>query len=243
MKGVILAGGKGTRLYPLTRVTNKHLLPVYNKPMVYYPIRTLANAGIKDILIVSGKGHAGHFLELLGSGQEFGVHLSYDVQEEAGGIAHALKLAERFARGEPIIVILGDNVFRDDLSDVVNEFSENPDGAIVFLKEVQNPSSYGVAVFDEEGSLIAIEEKPKEPKSNLIVTGVYFYSHDVFDIVKTLNPSARGELEITDVNNAYLQQGKLRHRVLEHWWGDCGESFESLLEASRLVAEWEQENK
>lgn len=235
MKGVILAGGTGSRLFPLTKVTNKHLLPVYNKPMIYYPIETLTNAGLRDIMIVSGKGHAGHFLELLGYGQQFGARFSYAVQETAGGIAQALGLVEDFAHGDSVVVVLGDNIFEDDFSDAIRAFGEQERGARIFLKEVPNPSSYGVAEVD--GSrVVRIVEKPKEPKTNLAVVGMYMYDPRVFEIIRTLKPSARGELEITDVNNAYIGEETMRYDILEGWWGDGGESFESWLQASLLVA-------
>ena len=235
MKGIILAGGKGTRLYPLTKVTNKHLLPVYDRPMIYYPIETLRTAGIVDIMIVSGKGHAGHFLELLESGQHLGVRLSYAVQEEAGGIAQALSLAEDFADGGKIIVMLGDNILEDDISSAVDAFRRQEKGAKIFLKEVENPSSYGVAEV-ADGKVLRIEEKPEEPRSNLAVIGLYFYDGGVFDTVHSIKPSARGELEITDVNNAYIEKGEMTYEVLKGWWGDGGESFESWLQATMLVA-------
>lgn len=235
MKGVILAGGSGTRLLPLTKVTNKHLLPVYNQPMIYYPIQTLTRAGIKNILIVSGRGHAGHFLELLGSGKEFGATLSYEVQEKAGGIAQALGLAEDFADRGKIIVILGDNVFKDDLSSAIKRFEKREMGARIFLKRVPNPKSYGVAEV-EGGKIVQIVEKPKRPKSNLAVTGIYMYDSQVFEVIKKIKPSARGELEITDVNNFYIQQGIMTYEILKGWWGDCGESFDSLLRTSNLLA-------
>jgi len=235
MKGVILAGGSGTRLMPLTRVTNKHLLPVYDRPMICFPIQALKRAGIKDILIVSGRGHAGHFLELLGSGKELGVKLSYEVQEKAGGIAQALSLAEDFASGGKIIVILGDNVFQQNLKRAVNNFRKQKIGAKVFLSRVKNPRAYGIAQITKH-KIVSIEEKPKNPKNNLAVVGIYFYDNQVFKIIKTLKPSARGELEITDVNNNYIQNKLMHYEILQGWWGDCGESFGSLLQASQLVA-------
>jgi len=234
MKGIILAGGTGSRLYPLTKVTNKHLLPVYNKPMIYYPLYTLKEAGITNVLIVSGIGHAGNFLELLGSGAHIGMNLSYEVQEEAGGIAQALGLAEDFAGGDKIIVVLGDNIIENNISQDVNDFNSQKNGAYIFLKSVKNPQAYGVAEI-ENGQIVSITEKPKDPKSDLAVTGVYMYDAKVFDIVKTLKPSHRGELEITDVNNFYLNQGTLKYSVLDGFWGDCGESFDSLMEASTMV--------
>ena len=235
MKGIILAGGLATRLRPLTKVTNKHLLPVYDKPMIYYPINTLKTAGVDNILIVSGRGHAGHFLELLGSGKELGVKLSYEVQEEPGGIAQALGLAKDFADNEPIMVMLGDNIITEDLSSAVNDFKKQEKGAKIFLKEVDNPESFGIAFLNGD-KIEKIIEKPENPNSNLAIVGIYLYDADVFKIVKTLKPSARGELEITDVNNHYLKEGILSHEILTSWWGDGGESFDSLLQASILVS-------
>ena len=234
MKGIILAGGTGSRLYPLTKVTNKHLLPVYNKPMIYYPLYTLKEAGITNVLIVSGTGHAGNFLELLGSGSHIGMNLSYEVQEEAGGIAQALGLAEDFAGGDKVIVVLGDNIIENNISQDVNDFNLQKDGAYIFLKSVKNPQAYGVAEI-RNGQIASITEKPKDPKSDLAVAGVYMYDSKVFDVVKTLKPSHRGELEITDVNNFYLNQGTLKYSILDGFWGDCGESFDSLMEASSMV--------
>lgn len=211
MKGVILAGGTGSRLYPLTKVTNKHLLPVYDKPMIYYPIKTLIDAGIKEIMIVSGRGHAGHFLELLGSGADFGVKFTYEIQEEAGGIAQALSLAENFADEDDVTVILGDNIFQDNIKEDVENFNN---GAKIFLKEVPDVHRFGVAELKGD-KVIGIEEKPAVPKTNLAVTGLYIYDYDVFDAIKTLKPSGRGELEITDVNNYYVNKGVMEYRVLE----------------------------
>ncbi len=236
MRGIILAGGTGSRLFPLTRVTNKHLLPVYNKPMIYYPLFALKKAGITNVLIVSGKGHAGSFLELLGSGSQFGMKLSYEVQEEAGGIAQALSLAEDFANNEKIAVVLGDNFFEDDITPYVDAFKLQPRGGRIMLKEVKNPQSYGVAEVSD-GKITRIVEKPKDPKSNLAVVGCYMYDPQVFDIIKGLKPSQRNELEITDVNNFYLEQETLKYDILEGFWGDCGESFDSLTEACKLVQE------
>ncbi|KKH16915.1 sugar phosphate nucleotidyltransferase [Methanosarcina mazei] len=230
MKGVILAGGTGSRLYPLTKVTNKHLLPVYDKPMIYYPMETLISAGIKDIMIVSGKGHAGHFLELLGSGVDHGVHFTYEIQEKAGGIAQALSLAEDFVDGDNVTVILGDNIFQDNIKKDVANFN---DGAKIFLKEVPDAYRFGVAELQGE-KVIGIEEKPREPKTNFAVTGLYIYESNVFDAVKTLKPSGRGELEITDVNNYYIHKGIMEYGVLEGFWSDAG-TFESLLRAGMLV--------
>lgn len=230
MKGVILAGGTGSRLYPLTKVTNKHLLPVYDKPMIYYPMETLINAGIKDIMIVSGRGHAGHFLELLGSGVDFGVHFTYEIQEKAGGIAQALSLAEDFVDGDSVTVILGDNIFQDNVKEDVADFNN---GAKIFLKEVPDAYRFGVAELKDE-KIIGVEEKPKVPKTNFAVTGLYIYDPEVFDMIKTLKPSGRGELEITDVNNYYINKGVMEYGILEGFWSDAG-TFESLLRAGMLV--------
>lgn len=234
MKGVILAGGTGSRLYPLTKVTNKHLLPVYNKPMVYYPLFTLKEGGIKDVLIVSGRGHVGSFLELLGSGAQFGMKLTYEIQEEAGGIAQALALAKNFVGNDKFAVMLGDNVIEEPITAAVENFEKQASGARVFLKSVSNPQAYGVAYLENE-KIGQIVEKPAQPKSDLAVIGLYMYDNSVFDVVDTLKPSGRNELEITDVNNAYLQNGELEHEVLQGFWGDCGESFESLLEAAQMI--------
>ncbi|MBU1019451.1 MAG: sugar phosphate nucleotidyltransferase [Patescibacteria group bacterium] len=234
MKGIILAGGTGSRLYPLTRVTNKHLLPVYDRPMVYYPLETLKKAGIKDIMIVSGKEHVGDFSELLGSGKDFGVSIRYEVQEEAGGIAQALSLTEDFVSGDKCVVILGDNFFEDDISGYVESFGAYGDGSMVLLKEVENPCSYGVARI-EDGSLMEIIEKPENPPSDLAVTGLYMYDHTVFGVIKDLRPSARGELEITDVNNYYIGRGMMRYATLKGFWGDCGESIDGLLDVAQKI--------
>ncbi|MCS7280533.1 MAG: sugar phosphate nucleotidyltransferase [Desulfobacterota bacterium] len=236
MKGVILAGGLGTRLYPLTKITNKHLLPVYNKPMIYYPLETLIKAGIKDIMIVTGGNNAGDFLKLLGNGSEFGLkHLNYTYQEGEGGIAHALSLAEYFADGEPICVILGDNIIEKNIVKAVRNFEKQKTGAKILLKEVPDPERFGVAEI-ENGRLVRIVEKPKKPRSNLAVVGIYMYDSKVFDIIRTLKPSERGELEITDVNNAYIREGTMTYEMLEGWWTDAG-TFESLLRANILVAQ------
>jgi glucose-1-phosphate thymidylyltransferase len=236
MKGVILAGGLGTRLYPLTKITNKHLLPVYNQPMIYYPIKTLVEAGIKDIMIVTGGNSAGDFLKLLENGKEFGLKgLNYAYQEGEGGIAAALGLAERFAEGDKIIVVLGDNLIESSIKPFVNKFIGQKKGARIILKEVPDPERFGVPVFKAK-KITAIEEKPKSPKSNYAVIGIYMYDELVFDIIKTLKPSARGELEISDVNNAYLKRGALEYDILKGWWTDAG-TFDSLIKASNLVAE------
>jgi len=234
MKGVILAGGTGSRLYPLTKVTNKHLLPVYNKPMIYYPLETMIEAGIKEILIVSGPGHAGHFLNLLGSGKEFKVKITYEIQDEAGGIAQALGLAEDFADNEPVCVILGDNIFEDSIKEHVKDFKK---GAKVFLKEVPDAERFGVAEVKGD-KIIGIEEKPKKPKSNYAVTGLYMYDAEVFHVIKTLKPSGRGELEITDVNNHYINNGEMRWAMVKGYWLDAG-TFNSLLRASNVLKEKE----
>jgi glucose-1-phosphate thymidylyltransferase len=236
MKGIIIAGGNGTRLRPLTMVTNKHLLPIYNKPMVFYPLETLIGAGITEILIVSGVEHAGHFLNLLGSGKEFGVRLSYEVQEEAGGIAQALGLGEDFAGGENITAILGDNIYEDRtlIAEAVKDFSKQEKGGKIFLKEVDDAARFGVAEISGN-HIVGIEEKPARPKSNMAVTGLYMYDGDVFSTIKGLKPSARGELEITDVNNFYIQNGTMSYQVLDGEWTDAG-TFDSLLKANNLAA-------
>ena len=235
MKGIVLAGGTGSRLYPLTKVTNKHLLPVYDKPMIYYPIRTLVNAGIREILLVTGGKNAGEFLRLLGDGRDFGLkHLNYTYQEGEGGIAHALALAEDFAAGEPICVILGDNLIQNDIGHAVERFQQQGAGAKIILKQVPDAHRFGVAEI-QGNHVIGIEEKPKLPKSDYAVIGIYFYDSTVFDKVRCLKPSARGELEITDVNNSYIKEGRLTYEVLEGWWTDAG-TFESLLHANNLVA-------
>ncbi len=235
MKGVVLAGGLGTRLHPLTRVTNKHLLPVYNRPMIYYPIQTLVEAGITDIMIVTGGQHAGEFLKLIGNGKEFGLrHINYTYQEGEGGIAEALLLAEFFAEGELICVILGDNLLEKSIRSSAEAFQKQAKGARILLKEVPDPHRFGVATM-QGNRVVKIEEKPKAPQSNHAVTGVYFYDADVFRIIRTLKPSGRGELEITDVNNAYIERGEMAYDVVDGWWTDAG-TFESLLRANNLVA-------
>jgi glucose-1-phosphate thymidylyltransferase len=238
MKGVILAGGTGSRMYPLTKVTNKHLLPVYDKPMIFYPLQTLVNAGIREIMIVSGRGHAGHFLELLGSGIEFGVQLTYEIQEKAGGIAEALGLAESWADENPVAVILGDNIFQDSIQSDATSFQK---GAKIFLKEVPDAQRFGVAEINGD-RVISIEEKPKKPKSTYAVTGLYLYAPDVFSVIKTLKPSGRGELEITDVNNAYIERGEMQFSLLKGFWSDAG-TFDSLLRAGLLVQQYRMQEK
>ena len=236
LKGVILAGGLGKRLNPLTKITNKHLLPIYDQPMIYYPIKTLVDAGIKDILIVTGGNHAGEFLRLLGNGHQFGLkHINYTYQEGEGGIAEALGLAEHFAENEKIVVILGDNIIEKSIKKAVDDFRDQDKGAKILVKKVEDPERFGVVSFDKKGRITGISEKPKKAKSKQVVTGVYMYDRHVFDIIKTLKPSRRGELEITDVNNAYLKRGELTCAELKGWWTDSG-TFDSLLRANSLVA-------
>jgi len=236
MKGVILAGGLGTRLHPLTKVTNKHLLPVYDKPMIYYPIQTLINAGIQDILIVTGGNNAGDFLKLLGNGKEFGLkHINYTYQEGEGGIAEALRLAEFFASGEKICVVLGDNIIEKNIRRAAENFRKQKAGAKILLKEVPDPQRFGVPELRGD-RIVQIEEKPKNPRSRYAVIGIYLFDQEVFDIIKTLRPSDRGELEITDVNNRYIEKGEMTWDILEGWWTDAG-TFESLLHANQLVAQ------
>jgi glucose-1-phosphate thymidylyltransferase len=234
MKGVILAGGLGTRLHPLTRITNKHLLPIYNKPMILYPLETLKRSGITDIMVVTGREHAGHFMNFLGSGKEYGVKLSYALQDtNNGGIADALRYAEDFSDNSPIAVILGDNIFEQDFREDVKSFRG---GARVFFKEMENPTRFGVPVFDKSHKrIVLIEEKPKEPKSKLAQTGFYMYDSAIFPIIKTLKPSGRGELEITDANNIYLKKKKLSHGIIKGLWSDAG-TFESLHRVSNEIA-------
>jgi glucose-1-phosphate thymidylyltransferase len=236
MKGVILAGGLGSRLHPLTKITNKHLLPVYDQPMIYYPIKTLINAGIEDIIIVTGGNSAGDFLRLLGNGKGFGLkHLNYTYQEGEGGIADALSLVEHFAADEPICVVLGDNIIEGNILTAADAYREQGGGAKILLKKVHDPQRFGVPELDGS-KVLQIEEKPAEPKSDFAVIGVYFYDKTVFDVIKTLVPSGRGELEITDVNNHYIDRGEMTWDELEGWWTDAG-TFESLLRASNMVAE------
>lgn len=230
MKGVILAGGLGTRLSPLTKVTNKHLLPVYNKPMIFYPIECLEAAGIKDILVVTGGNSSGDFLKLLGNGSDFGVNLFYAYQVGEGGIADALALAERFVGNDSIIVVLGDNIFENSIAHAVSEFAEQERGARILLKAIEDPRRFGVAEMEGD-RVISIEEKPENPKSNLAVTGVYMYDNSVFDVIRTLEPSERGEFEITDVNNVFIERGEMAYNVIDGWWTDAG-TFESLVRAS-----------
>lgn len=236
MKGVVLAGGLGSRLYPLTKITNKHLLPVFNKPMIYYPIQCLVNAGITDIQIVTGGNSAGHFLQLLGNGADFGLkQLNYAYQQGEGGIAEALKLAEPFAKGEPICVVLGDNIIEGNIKKAVEDYKKQGGGAKILLKEVHDPERFGVATV-KDGKVLKIVEKPKQPETNLAVIGIYMYDPSVFEICRTLKPSSRGELEITDVNNEYISRGNLTYDVLKGWWTDAG-TFESLYRAATLIRE------
>jgi glucose-1-phosphate thymidylyltransferase len=237
MKGVVLAGGLGTRLLPLTRITNKHLLAVYDQPMIYYPIQKLAQAGIQDVIIVTGGNSSGDFLRLLRNGKEFGLRrMHYTYQEGEGGIAEALGLVEEFAEGERVIVILGDNIFEDDLTPYIKSYEQQRQGAKILLKEVPYPERFGVAEI-KDNKIINIIEKPKQPKSNYAVTGIYMYDQEVFSVIKTLKPSDRGELEITDVNNFYLGHNTLTYNVLSGWWADAGSSFPAYYRAITLVRE------
>jgi glucose-1-phosphate thymidylyltransferase len=235
VKGIVLAGGTGSRLFPLTKITNKHLLPIFDKPMVYYPIQTLVDAGITDIMLVTGGRNSGDFLRLLGNGKEFGLkHLNYTYQEGEGGIAEALALCEHFADRDQVCVILGDNLIEGNIRRAVDEFRQQERGAKIFLKEVVDAQRFGVAEL-AGGRIVSIEEKPKQPKSNYAVTGIYLYDGTVFDKCRQLKPSRRGELEITDVNNAYIAEGSMTFAVLDGWWTDAG-TFDSLLRAANLVA-------
>jgi glucose-1-phosphate thymidylyltransferase len=234
MKGVVLAGGLGSRLYPLTKVTNKHLLPVYNEPMIYYPIRILVNAGIEEILIVTGGNNAGDFLCLLENGKDFGLkHINYTYQKGEGGIASALSLAEHFADRDKIAVVLGDNIIEGNIRAAAEEFRKQKDGARILLKEVSDPQRFGVPVFEGE-KIVRVEEKPANPASNYAVIGIYMYDYRVFEFIKSLKPSQRGELEITDVNNFYIREGKMQWNLLDGWWSDAG-TFESLQAAGNMV--------
>ncbi len=239
MKGVILAGGKGTRLHPLTRITNKHLLPIYDRPMVTYAIEALVAAGVGELMVVTGGTHAGEFLRLLGNGQAYGIErLSYAYQDEEGGIAEALGLAERFADGEPIVVMLADNIVERSLAPAVERFRAEPDGALLLLARLPEPEHLrhlGVPEFDGAGRVVRIVEKPEHPPSDLAVTGIYFYDARVFDVIPTLERSARGELEITDVNNWFISQGRMAYEVLEGFWGDAGESIEAYYAVNDFV--------
>jgi len=234
MKGVILAGGLGTRLYPLTYITNKHLLPVFDKPMIFYPIETLVKAGIKEVLVITGGPYAGHFIKVLKNGKELGLkHLEFAYQENEGGISHALALAEDFSDGEPLVAILGDNCTDANIAREVESFR---DGAMIFLKEVRDPERFGVPEFDKTGKIIKILEKPEKPPSKFAVTGLYVYDASVFDKIRALKQSERGELEVTDLNNAYIQEGKMQWSELKGFWSDAG-TFESLFEVNKYWAE------
>jgi glucose-1-phosphate thymidylyltransferase len=235
MKGIVLAGGTGSRLFPLTKITNKHLLPIYDKPMIYYPIQTLVDAGIREILLVTGGRNSGDFLRLLANGKEFGLkHLNYTYQEGEGGIADALSLAEHFADGEKICVVLGDNIIEKNIRSAAEDFERQKSGAKILLKEVTDAPRFGVAEI-KDGKVIGIEEKPEKPKSTYAVTGIYMYDETVFEKVRDLVPSRRNELEITDVNNAYIREGTMTFSYLDGWWTDAG-TFDSLLRATNLVA-------
>ena len=235
MKGIVLAGGLGSRLHPLTKVTNKHLLPIYDKPMIYYPIETLVKAGVDDILLVTGGNSAGDFLKLIGNGKEFGLkHINYAYQEGEGGIAEALGLAEHFAEDDLITVVLGDNIIEGSIRGAVEDFKKQKNGAKIFLKEVEDPQRFGVATLDGD-KVSKIVEKPENPETNYAVIGIYMYDNTVFDIIRTLAPSGRGELEITDVNNAYINSGAMTYEILDGWWTDAG-TFPSLIRAGKLVA-------
>jgi glucose-1-phosphate thymidylyltransferase len=237
MKGLILAGGNATRLRPLTLVTNKHLLPIYNKPMIFYPLEAMSRAGIKDVLITTGPDQVEDFKKLLKSGEDFGLNLSFEVQEEAGGLSQAVYLAQSFAGNDKILVILGDNIFEHDLSRAVIDFEKQEKGAKIFAKEMGNAKEYGVVELDQSGKVLSIVEKPENPKSNLIQTGIYMYDSQAFELIKKLEPSKRGELEITDLNNLYLEQGTLTCEIMDGWWVDAGTSFNELLRANNRVAQ------
>lgn len=237
MKGIILAGGLATRLRPLTLVINKHLLPIYNKPMIYYPIEAMRNAGIKEVLIVTGPNHAGAFLNLLKNGSEFGLQLTYEIQQDAGGISQGIALGESFADGEKLLVVLGDNIFNIDLKTDAEEFSKKEKGAVIYgVKADTKSRQYGVIETDSDGKILSIEEKPENPKSDIAQTGIYMYDHRVFDFIRKLTPSDRGELEVSSLNNFYLKEGSLACKMLD-WWIDAGTSFDELLKANNLVAE------
>ena len=237
MKGLILAGGLATRLRPLTWVTNKHLLPIYNKPMIYYPIEAMQKAGVEEVLIVTGPNHAGAFLNLLKGGEDFGLKFSYEIQEEAGGIAQAISMAESFADREKLLVVLGDNIFNFDVGQVAEEFEKKEKGAMVFGIEMSTESGhYGVIEMDQDGKVLSIEENPEHPKSRIAQTGIYMYDNRVFDFIKKISPSARGELEVTDLNNMYLNEGTMECHIID-WWVDAGSSFDELLRANNLISE------
>lgn len=238
MRGVVLAGGQATRLRPLTWVTNKHLLPIYNKPMIFYPLESMARAGIKEVLIITGSNHVGSFINLLHSVKDFGLKISYEIQEQAGGIAQGISLAQDFANEEEILVILGDNIFKDSLKPAVESFLRERNGSKVFAKEMPTKCrQYGVIEIDKKGRVLSIEEKPEHPKSNLAQTGIYLYDKRVFKFIKRLKPSARGELEVTDLNNFYVKEGTMTCEILKSWWIDAGTSFDELLRANVLLAQ------
>ena len=243
MKGVILAGGNATRLRPLTWVTNKHLLPIYNKPMIFYPLETMANAGVSDVLIITSPNHSGAFINLLRSGKDFGLKLSYEIQEEAGGIAQAISLAEDFADNGKILVVLGDNIFTQSLKKDAEEFEKKEKGAVVYGKKMATKSKqYGVIEVKGD-KVVSIEEKPEKPKSDIGQTGIYMYDNRVFGLIKNLKPSARGEMEVTDLNNFYVKEGTMACKILESWWVDAGTSFDELLKANVLVAKEVEKEK
>lgn len=236
MKGVLICGGHGTRLFPLTKTVNKQLLPVYNEPLVHYPLRTLIQAGVKEVMIVSGLGHAGQFLDHFGDNEEFSnIRFEYAIQKNPGGIAQALGLARDFVGDDKVVAILGDNIYEDNVSEAAKEFDKQGTGAMVFLKEVPDPMRFGCPEFDKDGKIVRIIEKPKEPPSNFCVTGLYMYDNRVWDIIKNLKPSGRGELEITDVNNFYINEGSMKHHQINGEWIDAG-TFDSLLKAGIFVA-------
>jgi glucose-1-phosphate thymidylyltransferase len=236
VKGVVLAGGKATRLRPLTKVTNKHLLPIYDKPLIYYPLQAMARAGVRDVLVITNPEHAGHFIQLLGSGGEFGLKLAYELQEEPGGLAQAVGLAESFIGGDKMLVLLGDNIFTHDLRPAAERFSAEDRGAVIFGMEMEHPEQYGVIEMDGE-RVLGIEEKPSQPRSHMIQTGIYMYDQHVWSHLETLTPSARGELEITDLNNVYVRQGTMRCESLDGYWIDAGTSHDELLSANLAVAD------
>lgn len=244
MKGVILAGGMATRLQPLTLVTNKHLLPIYNRPMIYYPLEAMKRAGVKEVMLSTSPDHAGHFANLLGAGEAFDVKLYYAIQKDPkGGIAQAIALAEEFAGDEPILVILGDNIFNFDLRPAVKKIDSSKHGAIIFgIRRDTESKQYGVIEINAKGKVISLEEKPVSPKSDIAQTGIYIYDTRVFDFIRSLTPSARGELEVTDLNNRYLRDGSLQCQVID-WWVDAGTSFDELLRANNEVAKFVQEGK
>jgi glucose-1-phosphate thymidylyltransferase len=236
LKGVVLAGGKATRLRPLTKVTNKHLLPIYDQPLIYYPLQAMARAGVRDVLVITNPEHAGHFIQLLGSGREFGLKLAYELQEEAGGLAQAVGLAESFVGNEKMLVLLGDNIFTQDLQPAVERFSAEERGAVIFGVRMEHPEQYGVIEMDGE-RVVGIEEKPAQPKSHLVQTGIYMYDEYIWSHIEQLTPSARGELEITDLNNIYVGEGTMRCETLDGYWIDAGTSHDELLAANITVAE------